>query len=114
LVEPDVFHAGAAEDAIDHDRQTLHAGVPAGCAPVVKDDRPGAPRRQLRSDLPEQPLALCLIGIERLAIDQCVDPGIAVAVVVQLAAAPVIEVQCRVGGPAAINPVSRKPVRKPR
>jgi hypothetical protein len=42
LVEPDVFHAPAVEDAVGHDRPPLDMRLPAGRAAVVKNDRPSA------------------------------------------------------------------------
>src|SRR6266853_5900325 len=77
FVEPDVFHAPAVEDAVDHDRQPLHMRLPAGRAAVVKDDRPGAVFRQLPLDLPYQLLALLGVGLDRLPIDQLVQLGTA-------------------------------------
>ena len=52
LVEPDVFHARAIGDAVDHYRQTLHLRLPAGRAAIVKDDRSGAVLRQFPLALP--------------------------------------------------------------
>ena len=52
FVEPDVFHARAIGDAVDHYRQTLHIRLPAGRAAIVKDDRSGAVLRQFPLDLP--------------------------------------------------------------
>src|SRR5215469_11144472 len=39
FIEPDVFHAPAVEDAVDHDRQPLDIGLPADPALGVKNDR---------------------------------------------------------------------------
>src|SRR5271168_1664631 len=41
FVEPDVFHAPAVENAVDHDRHPLDVGLLAGAVAVVEDDRPG-------------------------------------------------------------------------
>src|SRR5438034_2188565 len=38
FVEPDIFHAPAVVDAIDHDRVALDLGAPAARAAVVVDD----------------------------------------------------------------------------
>src|ERR1700731_851220 len=38
LIEPHVLEAPAVIDAVDHDRQTLDPGLPAGAAGWVKDD----------------------------------------------------------------------------
>src|SRR5438552_7660883 len=97
FVEPDVLHAPAVEDAVDHDRQPLHMRLPAGRAAVVKDDRPGAVFRQLPLDLPYQLLALLGVGLDRLPIDQLVQLGTAVTVIVQLPTAPVDQVETVIG-----------------
>jgi hypothetical protein len=39
LVEPDVLHAPAVGDAVDHDRQSFHIGLPTAGTSIVKDDR---------------------------------------------------------------------------
>src|SRR6266481_3520917 len=96
LVEPDIFHAPAVEDAVDHDRPALDMGLPAGRAAVAKDDRPGAVFRQLPLDLPYQLLALLGVGLDRLPIDQLVHLGTAVTVIVQLPTAPVNQVETQV------------------
>jgi len=102
FVEPDVFQTRTVGDAVDHDRQPLHPSLPASRAAVVKDDRSGAILRQLPFDLPDQLLALFLVGLDRLSVDQLVDCRTAVTVIVQLAAAPVIQVEVLVGiGPAS-------------
>src|SRR5207248_5194470 len=87
-VDPQIFHSPAVEAAVDHDRPSLDMGPPAGGAAVVEDDRPGAVLRQLPLDLPHQTLALLGVGLDGLPIDQIVDLAAAVAVVVQLPAAP--------------------------
>src|SRR5262245_57720203 len=83
-VEPDVFHAPAVEDAVDHD-----VGLPTHRATVVKDDRPGAVFGQLSLNFPHQLLALWGVRLNGLPLDQFVDLGTAIAVIVQLPAAPV-------------------------
>jgi hypothetical protein len=84
-------------DAVDHDCQSFHPRLPAGRAAVVKEDRSGAVFRQLPFDLPDQLLAPFLASLGRLAIDQLVHLRIAVTVIVQFAAAPVIQVEVLVG-----------------
>jgi len=42
LVEPDVFHAVAVVDAVDHGHEPLDIGLHAGPAARIEDDRPGA------------------------------------------------------------------------
>jgi hypothetical protein len=59
FVEPDVLHAPAVEDAVDHHRQPLHPRLPTRRAAAVIDDRPGAVLRQLPFDLPYEPLPIC-------------------------------------------------------
>jgi hypothetical protein len=75
-------------------------GLPAGRTAVVKDDRPGAVFRQLLLD--HQLLALLRVGRDGLPIDQFVDLGTAVTVIVQLPAAPVDQVETEVGVAAAL------------
>ena len=48
------------------DGQALDRGLPAGGAAVVEDDRPGAVLGQPSLDLPDQLLALFLVGFARL------------------------------------------------
>src|SRR5260370_3555324 len=96
LVEPDVFHARTIGDAVDHNRQALPVRPPAGRAAVVEENLSGAVLRQLPFDLPHQLLALFLVGLDRLSIDQLVDIRIAITVIVQFAAAPVIQVEALV------------------
>src|SRR6266436_5488916 len=62
LVEPDVFHACTVGDAVDHDCQPFHPRRPAGCAAVVKENWSGAVLGQLPFDLPDQLLAVLLVG----------------------------------------------------
>jgi hypothetical protein len=40
LVEPDVFRAPLVVDAVRHDRQPLHPGLPAGSADRIEQNRP--------------------------------------------------------------------------
>src|SRR4029077_17471670 len=102
LVEPDIFHTPAVEKAVHHQRQPLHLRIPAGRAAVVKDDRSGAVLRQSPFDLPYELLALFLVGLARLPIDQLVHLGAAVAIIVQLGTASVKQVEILIGvGPAS-------------
>ena len=82
FVEPNIFHAPAVEDAVDHGRPPLDIGLPAGRAAVVKNDRPGAVLGQLALDLSHKLLALLGVGLDRLPIDQLVHLGTAIAVIV--------------------------------
>src|SRR6266436_8863838 len=70
LVEPDVFHAPAVVDAVDHDREPLDIGLLAGRAARIEDDRSCRILRQLPFDLPYQLLALFQIGLHRLPVNQ--------------------------------------------
>src|SRR6516225_2715402 len=102
LVEPDVLHAPAVGNAVDHDRQSFYIGLPAAATSIVKDDRASTVLGQLPFDFPNQSSARLLIGLCRLLIDQLVDLRIAVAIVVQVSAAPVEQVKVLVGvGPAS-------------
>src|SRR6516225_4386651 len=47
FIEPDVFHAPAVEDAVNHDRQPLDIGLPAGPAFRIENNWPGAVFREL-------------------------------------------------------------------
>src|SRR6516165_3176827 len=89
FVEPDVLSAIAVEDAVDHQCQPLHIGLPAGSAAAVEDDWSGAVLCQPAFDLPHQLLALLLVGLDRLLLDQLVDRGAAVIVPIKLRAASV-------------------------
>src|SRR5712691_5080012 len=98
FVEPDVLHPRAVEGAVDHDREVFDGGLPAGAAAVVKDHRPSAVRGQLPFDLPDDLPALGRVaGDDRLAIDQRVDLGAAIADIVQIAAAAVNVVEALIG-----------------
>src|SRR6516162_11953376 len=50
LVEPDILHAPAVGDAVDHDRQPFHMGLPAAGTSIVKDDRASTVLGQLPFD----------------------------------------------------------------
>ena len=52
LVEPDILHAPAVEDAVDHDRQALDIRALAGAAAAVENDRPHIVVGQLALDRP--------------------------------------------------------------
>src|ERR1700730_15231395 len=93
LVEPDVFHTPAVIDAVDHDGEPLHIGLPAGRAARGKAAGPGPRLRQLPFDLPYQPSALLRIGLDRLPVDQLVDLRVAVAGIIPLRTAHVVLVK---------------------
>src|SRR5260370_11671349 len=83
-IEPDVFHAPAVVDAVAHDRQTFHIGLPAIPRRRIEDDRPRLVLCQFLLDLPHQAFALVLVGLDRLPVDHLVEFGIAIAIVVAL------------------------------
>src|ERR1043166_7583131 len=68
-IQPHVFHAPAVVYAIDHHRQPLHLGLPAGGKNIVKNDRASSVFLQFPVDLPYQPLALVLIGHRGLFVE---------------------------------------------
>src|SRR5215472_7478736 len=105
LVEPDVLHAPTVGDAVDHDRQPFHIGLPAAATSIVKNDWPGTVLCQLPFDLPNDLLSLFLIGLSRLLIDQLVDLRTAMTIVVQIPAATVKQVKVLVGIGAASREV---------
>src|ERR1700758_4823730 len=70
IVEPDVLVSKAVVDAIDHHGHPFYLRVAASCLPWVKDDRAGALLGQPPFDLPDQLLALFLVGLRGLFVDQ--------------------------------------------
>src|SRR4029077_10857831 len=96
LVEPNVFHAQAVINAVDHQRVTLHIGVPARPRTVVPKDRTGRVLRKFALNRPHHLLALLLVEFHRLAVHHLVELRIAVAVIVALRSASEILVQCLV------------------
>src|SRR5437763_1835562 len=87
LVEPGVFEPPAVVIAVHHHRVPLEIGLPAGRRNGVKDRRPRPVLRQLLFNLPDQPLALVVVGFHRLLVDQIVDFLVAIAGVIALGAA---------------------------
>src|SRR5437764_3347774 len=96
-VEPPIFHAPAIILAVDHDRDVLQLRLPTGCGAEVVDDRPRAVLLQSLVDVPDQALALLLVGFGRLLLEQLLDVAVAVASVVALRAAAVILVEHLIG-----------------
>src|SRR5260370_37720336 len=96
-VEPDVFHAPAVEDAVDHRRQPLDLRLPAGRCEAVQDDRPCPILLQLPVDLPHQLLAFFLIGLARLPVERLVELRIAISGIVTVRAARIVFVELLVG-----------------
>src|SRR5215469_876655 len=72
--EPDVFHAPAVEEAVDHDRQPLDLRLAAGREAVVVEDRAGAVFLQLAVDVPDETAAFVLVRFGGLPVEQLVDP----------------------------------------
>src|SRR5260370_35861910 len=93
FVEPDVFEAPAIVDAVDHDRQTLDPGLPAGAAGRVKDHRADRSFRQYPFELPDDLLALFRIGLHRLLIDEFVELGITISCIIARCAADEILIE---------------------
>src|ERR1700720_3828394 len=93
FIQPDVFEAPAIVDAVDHYRQALDPGLPAGAAGRVKDDWANRSFRQYPFELPDNPLALFRIGLHRLLIDEFIELGIAVAGIISRCAADEILVE---------------------
>src|SRR5438477_12329555 len=89
-VEPPIFHAPAIVLAVDHDRYALELRLPAGRGAKVVDDRPRAILLQFLVDVPDQALALLLVGFRRLFLEQLLELAVAVAGVVALRAAAVL------------------------
>src|SRR5437660_2329881 len=83
-VEPQVFPARTIVDAVDHDSQPLHPGIPAACRAVVVDHRPGAVLLQFAVDLPDQTLAFVRVGFHRLPVELLFELAVAIARVIAL------------------------------
>src|ERR1700720_348340 len=79
IFKPDVFHAPAVVDAIDHRCQTFNPGLPAGRAPRMKNDRPRPLLLQCRIDIPDQLSAPLRVGLARLSVEQILEPAIAIS-----------------------------------
>src|SRR5215471_19858142 len=88
-VDPDVFHAPAVEDAIDHKGQPFNVRLPTRPVAVVENDRSSVVLGQLPFDLPHQLLSLFLVCLARLPTNQLLYLGITVIVSVELRTAPV-------------------------
>ena len=81
FIEPEAFEAPAVVDAVN---EPLDIRLPADGSPGVIDDRLGAILGQPLLDLPYQLLALLLVELARLPVDQLVNFGIAIAAGVAL------------------------------
>ncbi len=62
FVEPEVLEARAVVDAVDHQGEPLHPGLPANCRAGVIDDRSDIVLRQFPFDFPNQLPPLLPIG----------------------------------------------------
>src|SRR6478672_371030 len=69
-------------DAVDHRRIAFDVGMPAGARAAVVQNRPGDVLGQAALDLEHDRLALLLIGLHRLLLEQFVEVAVATAVVV--------------------------------
>src|SRR5207248_11449436 len=83
FVEPGVFPAVAAKDAVHFQRDVLDVGLPAGRYPAVGNDWPGEIFGQLALDRPKNLPATFLVGGVRLLLEEFVDRLIAIAVPVE-------------------------------
>src|SRR5215471_980963 len=90
FVEPDVFHAPAVVDAVDQDGRAPDLGVPADPAAAEIKQWLGVVLDEAALDVPDDVLALFLVGLARLPLNQLVDFRVAIAVVVADAAAGVV------------------------
>src|SRR5262249_31540929 len=90
IVEPDVLHAPAVEQAVDHNRQTLDPGERAGCGTGVKNDRTDHFLCQHSFDLPNEFTAFGGIRLNRLPLDQFVEFRVTIPGVITLCATDVI------------------------
>ena len=64
VIEPDVLHAPAVVDAVDHYGQVFHLRVPADAAASEKDERFGIILDQPLFDLPHELPALVLVRLD--------------------------------------------------
>src|SRR5258708_29424551 len=96
-VQPPIFHAPAIVLAVDHDRRALHLRLPAGRGAEMVDDRARAILLQFLVDVPDQALALFLVGFRRLLLEQFFELGVAIAGAVALAAAAVLLAESLIG-----------------
>src|SRR5204862_6790936 len=86
-IQPDVFEAPVVVYRVDRQLDPFRLRPPAGGAPVMLDDRPGAIFLQLLVDLPDQLLARFDIAHARLLVEEFLDLGTAKVRVVALRAA---------------------------
>jgi hypothetical protein len=92
-VEPDVFHAQPIVDRVDEHRVAGDVGVPAGAGSAVIEDRAGDVLGHLLLDLPDDLPTLLLVAFHRLSVNQLVELGAAIAVIVALGITGVVLVE---------------------
>src|SRR5262249_11995904 len=92
-VEPHVFHAQPVVDRVDEHRVALDVGTPAGAGDAVIENRTGDVLGHFLLDLPDQLPAFLLVAFHRLPVDQLVELGAAIAVVVALGVTGVVLVE---------------------
>src|SRR6516162_1147975 len=97
FVEPDVLHAPAVVDAVDHDGQAPDLGVPAVPAAAEIKQWLGVVLDEAALDVPDDVLALFLIGLARSLLNHPVDLRVTIAVVIADPAAGVVLVKHRIG-----------------
>src|SRR6516165_11363742 len=96
FVEPDVLHPPAVVDAVDHDGQAPDLGVPADPAAAEIKQWLGVVLDEAALDVPDDVLALFLVGLARLLLNHPVDLRVTIAVVVADPAAGVVLVKHRI------------------
>jgi len=82
FIEPNILHAPAIEQAVNHDRQSFQLGSPAGREAVVVKNRSSTILLQFLVDFPNEISALLWIWLRRLLIEKLVDLGITIAGVI--------------------------------
>ena len=97
FVEPAVFETPAVVDAVDLQHDALELRRPTGVGDVPADHRPRHVVGELALDLPHDLLALFLVLLGRLLVDQLVDLGIVVGRVVAIRLGKEVLVEIRVG-----------------
>src|SRR6516164_5539435 len=76
FIEPNILHAPAIEQAVNHDRQSFQLGSPAGREAVVVKNRSSTILLQFLVDFPNEISALLLILPRSTVIEKPVDFGI--------------------------------------
>ena len=97
IFEPDVVEPPAVVHAVDHRRQALDLGMPAGRAADVEDDRPGALFLQPAVDIPDQLPSLFPVGLGGLTPERRFELAIAIAGEVAVRIAGIAFVELLVG-----------------